>query len=121
MKYMAADGKIFNNYDDCEHYEKTILPSAKTMASCIELFNEDGEPFDMEDMTAEEIYKLCRDFGFYVHVTHSRTPDGLDIPIAKGWYRLDDDEMWVDIADDFQDFYKKWKHIFPKLNYTTGV
>ena len=118
MKYMATDGKIFNNYDDCEHYEKVILPSAKFIKGYVELFDEDGNLFPIEEMTAEDIYELCRDFSFYVHVTQNRDTDRLDIPLTKGWYRLDDNEMWVSIYDDFRNFYNKWSHIFPNLTFT---
>lgn len=144
MKFVADDGRIFNNYEACKDYERThgkIYKYAHIFYDSITLYDKNGnisEPsidiIDTENYWNELMKLLETDHASYINICEDVSEEEWDeisnfideeyrtsVPTNIGIWRYDwNDEEWVKFSDDIKNFCAKWNKIFPNMMVIPG-
>lgn len=142
MKFVADDGRTFDNYEDCKDYERThgkIYKYANIFYDSVTLYDKNGnisEPsvdiIDTENYWNELMELLETDQASYINIREDVSEEewneinnfiyaeyGTYVPIHTGVWRYDwNDEKWVKFSDDVKIFLDKWEKLCPKVKVT---
>ena len=142
MKFVADDGKIFDNYDECKDYERThskIIEYANLFHDGITMYDEDGNIFqpsadilNTEEYWNELIENLddsnvsyfdieldnddCKEIADFIYEEY-----GIPIPSSRGLWRYDwSIDEWVTFSTELKNFLNVWRKgkLLPNLKVT---
>lgn len=146
MRFVADDGKIFNNYEECEEYETKMIEGkeiAEFFRECVVLKDGEGQILNINLPTntceyLDSISKIIEGEAFYMSIggnldisqeenskIYQKAKEyfyimyGIILPSTRGIWRYDGlREDWVDIIDEGNKLIEKWKPYFPDIHIT---
>lgn len=131
MKFIADDGRVFNNYDDCAEYERThgkIIEYANLFYDGITLYDEDGNISQpkVDISNAEKYWKELIDIldgakasYFSIEIENDEWKEitdfileeyGIPLPPSRGLWRYDwPSNEWVTFSTELKKFLNVWR------------
>ena len=128
MKFVADDGKVFENYDECEEYEKEQKNSyiVEDWRNYILMFDDEGTLISI-DTNVDEITAYLAEIAerilgevFYLIVNEKCNwkpirkyfyeEYGIALPENTGTYRWNSDE-WISLDEEIKKLNNHWKSL----------
>lgn len=108
-KYVTDDGKQFDTYESAKQHESNYQDSLgiKGVISCNKqvVFGEDVlenfESIDLIHISSETAYKWLI----------KNAPVYFTLPNSQGFFYFNDEEGWISLQDDMDNFINRWKGI----------
>lgn len=136
MKFVADDGRIFDNLEDCKEYERThskITEYANLFDTSVAIYDGEGnrcKPSTDIQHTEEywkELIEILEDDAWYFNITvNSQKWEeindfiydeyGLILPPALGFWRYDSrTDGWKSFDEDIKTMCDRWRKLIPSL------